>query len=313
MKFFNAIWPSSLWGRLSLLLLSALMVAQLASAMLHFRDRGAALLQAAGIESAQRIAGIVRILDPLTPAQRDEVVDALDFPPLRLGLADSPSPLPNGDTRSSRAVLFKRMLQLQLDQGRQLDVTLRSSTELQKERPYELQSPDIASSTPMQGMMAHHTGGHAWARDLHTLAIDPSFSFLVQVRLHGGQWAHFAYFIPEDTIHWPWDLFWALLLLTLVVIVVSFLAVRWLTRPLTELATAADELGKDIQHPPLPETGPTEVHRAARAFNQMQSRLRSFVEERTRILAAVSHDLKTPITRMRLRVEAIENETLRAG
>ena len=75
---------------------------------------------------------------------------------------------------------------------------------------------------------------------------------------------------------------------------------------------AADELGKDIQRPPLVEKGPAEVRRAARAFNTMQGRLGRFVEERTRILAAVSHDLKTPITRLRLRLEQVGDDAVRA-
>ena len=92
---------------------------------------------------------------------------------------------------------------------------------------------------------------------------------------------------------------------------VSFVAVRWMTRPLSQLAVAADELGKDIQRAPLQEKGPTEVRRAARAFNTMQARLSRFVEERTRILAAISHDLKTPITRMRLRLEKVSDSVVR--
>ncbi len=86
---------------------------------------------------------------------------------------------------------------------------------------------------------------------------------------------------------------------------------RWVTRPLKVLATAADELGRDINRPPLPESGPLEVNRAARAFNTMQARLARFIDERTRLLTAMSHDLKTPITRMRLRAELLDDDQLR--
>jgi signal transduction histidine kinase len=87
--------------------------------------------------------------------------------------------------------------------------------------------------------------------------------------------------------------------------------VRWVTRPLNTLALAADRLGTDINHPPLPESGPAEVQRAARAFNSMQERLSRYVRTRTAILAAMSHDLKTPITRLRLRAELLEQADLR--
>ena len=95
------------------------------------------------------------------------------------------------------------------------------------------------------------------------------------------------------------------------VLLLSYIAVRWVTRPLQLLATAADELGRDINRPPLPEGGPAEVRRAAHAFNTMQTRLVRFIDERTRLLTAMSHDLKTPLTRMRLRAELLEDAGLR--
>jgi protein-histidine pros-kinase len=95
------------------------------------------------------------------------------------------------------------------------------------------------------------------------------------------------------------------------VVLVTLLAVRIATRPLSRLAQAAEALGEDLNRPPLEEEGPVEVRRAAVAFNWMQTRLRGLFAERTRILAAVSHDLQTPITRLRLRAELMEDGSLR--
>lgn len=95
------------------------------------------------------------------------------------------------------------------------------------------------------------------------------------------------------------------------VILVTLLAVRIATRPLSRLAEAAEGLGEDLERPPLAEEGPVEVRRAAVAFNWMQTRLRGLFAERTRILAAVSHDLQTPITRLRLRAELMDDAALR--
>lgn len=103
-----------------------------------------------------------------------------------------------------------------------------------------------------------------------------------------------------------------LLVLLVTVVALALVAVRWVTVPLSALAEAAEKLGRDIDRPPLPESGPLEVRRAARAFNTMQERLARFIADRTRILAAMSHDLKTPITRLRLRTEMLDDETLRA-
>jgi protein-histidine pros-kinase len=103
----------------------------------------------------------------------------------------------------------------------------------------------------------------------------------------------------------------AMAALVIGVILVTLLAVRIATRPLSRLAEAAESLGEDLERPPLAEEGPVEVRRAAVAFNWMQTRLRGLFAERTRILAAVSHDLQTPITRLRLRAELMDDAALR--
>lgn len=84
-------------------------------------------------------------------------------------------------------------------------------------------------------------------------------------------------------------------------------AVRLATAPLRDLADAADALGPDLRPSALRETGPSEVARAARAMNAMQRRIAGYVDERMRILAAIAHDLQTPITRMRLRVDMMDD------
>ncbi len=96
-----------------------------------------------------------------------------------------------------------------------------------------------------------------------------------------------------------------LLVVTLAVMAAAWWAVRLATRPITRLATAAQSLGRNLDAPPLDESGPSEVRRAAGAFNAMQRALQAHLGERTQILASVSHDLKTPLTRLRLRVGAL--------
>jgi len=134
---------------------------------------------------------------------------------------------------------------------------------------------------------------------------------LTQVRLQDGTWATFDTQVTQASARLPWRLLLTLAILLAAVLLLSYVAVRWVTRPLNVLASAADELGRDINRPRLPESGPLEVSRAARAFNTMQARLVRFIDERTRLLTAMSHDLKTPITRMRLRTELLENDSLR--
>ena len=88
----------------------------------------------------------------------------------------------------------------------------------------------------------------------------------------------------------------------------AVLVARWITAPLGHFAAAAARLGANVDTPPLAENGPEEIRRAAQAFNRMQQRIRRFVDERLHVLAAASHDLRTPITRLRLRAEFIEDE-----
>ena len=103
------------------------------------------------------------------------------------------------------------------------------------------------------------------------------------------------------------------LVMAAAIIVFAWWASSWITAPFSDFASAAERLGLDVNAPPLAEDGPQEVRAAARAFNQMQSRIRSFVDDRLRMLAAISHDLRGPITRLRLRAEqmAIDDETQR--
>lgn len=86
--------------------------------------------------------------------------------------------------------------------------------------------------------------------------------------------------------------------------------VRRLIAPVGTLAAAAERLGQDVNAPPLPEAGPLEVARAARAFNNMAHRINRFVNDRTQLLLSIGHDLRTPITRLKLRSEFIEDPAL---
>lgn len=108
--------------------------------------------------------------------------------------------------------------------------------------------------------------------------------------------------LGQGSIISPW-LPAALLVQLCIIAFVVWIAVKLATQPLVRLAHAADSLGSDLRGEPLPEDGPKEVARAASAFNLMQRRIAEQVAERIQILAAISHDLQTPITRMRLRAD----------
>ena len=90
----------------------------------------------------------------------------------------------------------------------------------------------------------------------------------------------------------------------------AYLVTRMTMRPLKRLAQAAKDLGNDINHPPLTLAGSGEIRQASAAFNAMQARIRQHIAQRTQMLAAITHDLQTPLTRMRLRLEKVRDEDL---
>jgi len=115
---------------------------------------------------------------------------------------------------------------------------------------------------------------------------------------------------PSRPWHSP-NFLLAFVLMTVAAALLSLWAVRRLTGPVATLAAAAERLGRDVNAPPLPEGGPDEVARAAFAFNTMATRIRRFVQDRTFLLTAIGHDLRTPITRLKLRAEFIDDDELR--
>ena len=134
----------------------------------------------------------------------------------------------------------------------------------------------------------------------------------VSVQLHDETWLNFlAPGRPPEPL-WRPGFYAPLLAGVLAVMLLSILAVRYAARPLAVLAAAAQRLGRDVGAPPVPEEGPREVRAAARAFNEMQTSLRRFVEDRTQMIAAISHDLRTPITRLKLRAEFVDDDEQRA-
>lgn len=124
--------------------------------------------------------------------------------------------------------------------------------------------------------------------------------------LADGSWLNFGAAFWRLPPLWTPPFIAALLTTTVVVVVVSLWAVRRAAAPLAAFAVAAERLGTDIDAPQLADNGPAEVRSATHAFNEMQARLRRFVRDRTTMLAAISHDLRTPLTRLRLRVELLD-------
>lgn len=313
--------PDTLFGRLVLVLAAGLMVAQGLSAFLNLAERDRLLAGSFGQQPAQRISDVVTLLDGMSAPERERLAAVLRVPPLVLSLPDGPS-LPEAPGPDVHARIFAQRLgaalQESLGQARALRVLTREPPADDRDaregrdgrdrrdggRPWwrerdaaDAGRPDDPAS--MAHMPRHLRGGPPLLR--------------VEVALRDGRWARFDTRLPpaaQQAV--PVQLALTLAVLLAGVLAVSVVAVRWVVRPLQQLTRAAETLGgEDIDRPPLPEDGPREVRQAAQAFNTMQRRLSVFIHDRTRLLAALSHDLKTPLTRMRLRAELLDDDALR--
>jgi signal transduction histidine kinase len=301
--------PQSLFGRLMLVLASGLLAAQLVSAFINLAERDRLLVTAGGMQQAQRIADVVKLLDSLSPSERERIAGVLNVPPLVLSLQDGPASAPPAG--AARAAMFTAMLRASIGPDRDVRVESRTPVAgsawppgagprwLRGERPGAMGAGVPAMMGGPQGMMGYGGGG------------PPGPVLRTEVQLRDGRWARFDTELPRAAATVPWRLAATLAVLVAAVLLLSYVAVRWVTRPLHVLADAAQALGRDINRPPLAEEGPREIRQAARAFNTMQTRLVRFIEDRTRIFAAMSHDLKTPITRMRLRADLLDDDETR--
>ncbi|KAF1042276.1 MAG: Osmolarity sensor protein EnvZ [Herbaspirillum frisingense] len=134
----------------------------------------------------------------------------------------------------------------------------------------------------------------------------------IALRTPGGLWVNTLQH-PVMSQAWMRPLRFSVPVSTLPVLVIVFLFVRRILRPIKALAQAAERVSRGELVDPLPVTGPAEAREVTSAFNLMQERLRRFVEDRTRMLAAISHDLRTPITSLRLRAELVDDAPLKAA
>jgi len=265
----------SLFARMVMILLAGLLAAQLASLWLQWGERASVVSQARGLNFADRVVEVIRVLEAEPTTRREAALAALRARDLQLTLIADDQVSPNEPRGQIQATIAAR---------------------LGSAREVRSLGGGGSGMSGGGGMMQH---GNPTMRRF-------------DVRLKDGQWLRI---VGTNEVAAPPalsnDLIVQLLITLLIVAAVVMIAVREATRPLQQLATAADTLGSDLDAPPLAETGPTETRRAAQAFNRMQARIKHLIDERARALAAVSHDLRTPLTRLRLRAELVDDEKLR--
>jgi signal transduction histidine kinase len=270
--------PNSLLGRLVLVFVAGVTCTLGLMLIAQTPDRELANFRVCAGRAAHRLTDFLKLTDQLPVASRDKLAEVAQARGVRMSFAAQP-PAASAPEAGSYPALFREAM---------LD-------DLRRDRPIAVDVKPLDHVRPEPGQTGATDG----------------FDFKVEAPLSDGTWVALEVQEPRRLSRFPTRTLNNLLTMVVVMSLLSFVAVRWVTRPLHRLADAAEALGRDINRPPLPENGPLEVRRAARAFNSMQERLARYIRNRTGILTAMSHDLKTPITRLRLRAELLEQADLR--
>lgn len=300
--------PQSLFGRTLAVLIIGLVVTHIASSAIHYSSRSEALKMVGGGIVAERIATMVRLLEEAPAERRPWLVHAASRPGFRLSWDKQPA-IPANAPGGLRERLMGTMLALSLRDvgGKDVRVGVVDAVPGGADMPGMMRgsTPRGGMSEGMRSMMRYHM------QMMETEYGAAGSTLRVSVKLSDGTWLNLATFAPPAPPFWSGGMILSLALMAASVALLSAWAVRRMTRPLEDIAAAADRLGRDVNAPPLPEKGAGEVRRAAQAFNRMQERLRDLLDGRMRMLAAISHDLRTPITRLRLRAELIDDDEQR--
>ncbi|WP_336365963.1 ATP-binding protein [Marinobacter sp. C2H3] len=309
-----ALWrrwlPSSLLGRVLLLTLLAMAAAQIVSSaawIATFRAQQVEGLVATTRNLAQSAAATARFFNSLPTEYRHIVLDQLRnmggtrfFVSLNDKLI-AMKPLPDSDrkrlvTAEVRSVLHRRLgnqINLHVEFVDPADVRI-----LNSELPLDALPP-------------------SWAHYALTLEpLNPPV-LVTQIEVSEGEWLYLAAALPAPYVSLDDESVPDQQILFLVVMIaVLFPVLAWLirqqTRPLRKLAKATRDLPLDDSQPPLAEQGSAEIVAVTRSFNAMRRRLHSHMRDREQLFRAISHDLKTPITRLRLRADLIDDDTMRA-
>lgn len=299
--------PRSLFGQTLAILMAGLVFSHAVGAWFYDSDREQAIRAVGGLAAAQRIANLIQLIDEAPEDWRPKLVSALSGRMFRIGLSSTQPVLPPLEEQTPISETVRAYIAGQLPdtfQGR-LHVAVAAQDARFQDRfrpPPEDWHPMMRRGVPPpppddwndRPMPPPHHLMRGW-RALNAAIL-----------LSDGQWLSFSTALPEGGPEMSAQFLLSMGIMGVIVLMVSIWAVRRLTRPLAVLADAAERLGRDVDAPPLMVSGSVEMRRAAQAFNHMQEQLKRLIENRTLMLSAISHDLRTPLTLLRLRAEGVE-------
>ncbi|WP_373051324.1 ATP-binding protein [Thalassovita aquimarina] len=282
----------SLRGQLVLLILAALAAAQAISLWLFVDERSLAIRAALGFEAAGRAANVARLIEEAPSDLHASILRAANSPLVRFDLSAEPS-VDHENHANAGAVKARVRTLLGDSYSRDIRVELHEVEGAILPLPHL--SPEMAEMhlAMMRGELA---------------AVEMNLS----IALSNGQWLNVGTRFERPPLQWPWlsTLTFSLTAAMILIAMFWFLLTR-LTGPLRRLSQAADGLGRGEEAVTLPAVGPSEVRDLTATFNRMQERLTRFVADRTRVLAALGHDLRSPLTAMRVRAEMVDEDETR--
>jgi signal transduction histidine kinase len=282
----------SLRGRLIILIIAALVLAQCLSFWLFVDERTMAVHAALGLETAGRAANVARLIEEAPPELHDSILRAANSPMVWFSLSDTPN-VDHTNHSAGKVVVDSIRTQLPGSASRQIKV------EIHEFGPFIMPADDIPPA------MADRY--KAMFRD-HISAVEMQLS----IALKAGGWLNVDTRFHSPPLQWQWasTLSFGLTAAVIITSTVWFLLLQ-LTGPLQRLAKAADRLGRGEEVKELSLIGPSEVRDLTEAFNQMRDRLTRYVTDRTRLLGALGHDLRSPLTGLRVRAELVEDDETR--
>jgi signal transduction histidine kinase len=294
-------WTHSLAAQFIGLMLLALALSQGIGFLISWDERGQALKAAAKSEFFSRTASLARLLEATPPALQDDILSASGTSYSRFWV----SPDGPGDSTAWRREAWTQLakpLPNVTPWGPKAPKQDKPGARQESAQLLGIGTATAAVTTPWTDVPAH-----AWplSRPAKFLYLDQAYGMGLSAQLDGGGWLNSAYAKPTGNSFWTNQAVVSVAVTAVMLSVFGIIVARGIARPMRRLAVAAEALGRGESVAPLPEAGPDDIRNTAEAFNRMQERLQRFVEDRTRMLAAIGHDLRTPLTTLRLRAEFV--------
>ncbi len=290
--------PDSLAAWALIIVIGGLVVAEVATVGVILQNRALNARMNVFFHLAERVWSLSRAIAAEPASSRADLAGALSTPTLQVSVADKPIAASKGASDDDIAEL-EDVLQTRLGDSGVTEVDVGRGPAIAD--PGAMPDPPGDDAGPLERFLSDI--------EQHPVRDD---AYLVSVQLGNGSWANFTVPMAPSPRLWSDNTMLATMAVIALVLAGSIWALRRLTAPYALLANAAERLGRDINAESLPERGPSEVRAAAHAFNLMQARLRRFIGDRDQLVAAISHDLRTPVTRLRLRAEFVEDTDQRA-